>query len=133
MKKYIPNILSLIRLFLSPLLLISWIRGNKKQSYIICGICIITDNLDGFLARRWEVATQTGEWLDKVVDTVWGAAGIPIVLKEQWLSLKQLMIFLAVFFYFQYPGELKQRKIGYAMSYAVALAFFLTNQRRVKE
>ncbi len=36
-----------------------------------------TDLLDGYLARRWEVSTSTGAWLDPLADKL--LVGVPIV------------------------------------------------------
>ena len=36
-----------------------------------------TDRLDGYLARRWDVSTRTGQWLDPLADKL--LVGAPII------------------------------------------------------
>lgn len=65
----IPNILSFIRLCLIPL--IFWLYLGK-QDYILTGIVVIisglTDIVDGFIARRFNMISDFGKVLDPVAD-----------------------------------------------------------------
>ena len=64
----IPNILSFFRIALIPAIVISYI----KQLVILCVTLIIvsgvTDLLDGFIARRFQMVTVLGKALDPVAD-----------------------------------------------------------------
>ncbi|WP_340690294.1 CDP-alcohol phosphatidyltransferase family protein [Hydrogenobacter thermophilus] len=62
----LPNILSLLRLFLSPLLL----SADKNLLPYLFSILALTDALDGFLARRFKRETQLGRILDPLADKV---------------------------------------------------------------
>ena len=70
----LPNKITLIRIFLLPLFLISVINYSPDKSSLRCvavSIFILisfTDFLDGYLARRLKLATDTGRVLDAAVD-----------------------------------------------------------------
>ena len=65
----IPNILSLIRICLIPL--IAWLYLGK-QDYILAGIFVLisglTDIVDGFIARTFNMISDVGKVLDPVAD-----------------------------------------------------------------
>lgn len=66
--KQIPNILSMSRIALClPLLLVDAMTLHFWILYLIAGI---TDILDGFLARRWDVESKFGARLDSLADFV---------------------------------------------------------------
>ncbi|MBR5656524.1 MAG: CDP-alcohol phosphatidyltransferase family protein [Prevotella sp.] len=66
--KRIPNILSASRIALClPLLLVDAMTLPFWVLYLIAGL---TDMLDGFLARRWNVESRFGARLDSVADFV---------------------------------------------------------------
>ena len=66
--KQIPNILSASRIALClPLLLVDAMTLPFWVLYLIAGL---TDILDGFLARRWEVESKFGARLDSLADFV---------------------------------------------------------------
>lgn len=65
----IPNILSLFRIFLIPVFVYFYLH---KQDYILAGLIIIlsgiTDLVDGFIARRFNMITKVGKVLDPIAD-----------------------------------------------------------------
>lgn len=70
----LPNIVSIIRILLAPFLFIS-IKNNDIILIVICAaIAIITDVLDGFLARKLDSITEKGKILDPLADKVCVAA-----------------------------------------------------------
>lgn len=65
----IPNILSVIRLILVPVF--AWLyifEENYFQAGIVLLISILTDFLDGFIARRFDLITDLGKVLDPIAD-----------------------------------------------------------------
>lgn len=66
----LPNILSLSRGLLLPLVLWLLIQEAYGECLLLVIFLSLTDWLDGFLARRWNVSTATGALLDAVVDRV---------------------------------------------------------------
>ena len=65
----IPNILSLIRIFLIPLII--WLYV-EKQNYTLSGtlvlISAITDIADGYIARTFNMISDVGKVLDPIAD-----------------------------------------------------------------
>ena len=77
----LPNLLTLIRIFLVPLLVAALVQGNWRLHWgpklLIAGDFValflflaaaLTDLLDGYLARRWRQVTTVGTLLDPVAD-----------------------------------------------------------------
>ena len=65
----IPNVLSFIRLCMIPLIV--WLYLGK-QDYVLTGIFVIlsgiTDIVDGFIARRFNMISDVGKVLDPIAD-----------------------------------------------------------------
>jgi CDP-diacylglycerol--glycerol-3-phosphate 3-phosphatidyltransferase len=67
----LPNALTLARLALIPVfvaLVLSSDQGHSWPAAIVFGAAAITDQIDGFLARRWRVETQFGKVADPLAD-----------------------------------------------------------------
>jgi len=64
----IPNLLSLLRLGLTPLFLISIVSGRPQISLLIFALAGITDALDGWIARAYGLQSRLGAYLDPVAD-----------------------------------------------------------------
>lgn len=64
----LPNILSFLRIGLSPaLLFVSRQPLAFTALYLLCGI---TDVLDGYLARKWQAESRLGAKLDSLGDFI---------------------------------------------------------------
>ena len=68
LKKIIPNILTLIRLIVTPIAILLGINSHYKILAILCVMVALTDFLDGKLARRWDVCSEFGAKLDTISD-----------------------------------------------------------------
>ncbi|TZE81725.1 CDP-alcohol phosphatidyltransferase family protein [Calorimonas adulescens] len=66
----IPNLLSTMRLILSPTIIWLFLRDQTLMGYIIFGLAALTDILDGFIARKYNVRTKLGTVLDPLADKV---------------------------------------------------------------
>jgi cardiolipin synthase len=70
-RKHIPNLLSLSRIALGVLFFLLFRRGTTATAAICLGIIVagmITDYLDGTLARRNNLVTMAGKWIDPISD-----------------------------------------------------------------
>jgi len=67
----LPNILTLGRIAAIPVLLILLLfesRDNCFWAAAVFGLAAVTDWLDGWLARRWQIVTVLGKFLDPLAD-----------------------------------------------------------------
>jgi cardiolipin synthase len=64
----IPNLLSLLRMGLTPLFLIAVVQGRPGVALAIFAIAGITDALDGFIARTYGQQSRLGAYLDPIAD-----------------------------------------------------------------
>ncbi|AFJ02240.1 CDP-diacylglycerol--glycerol-3-phosphate 3-phosphatidyltransferase [Methylophaga frappieri] len=67
----IPNWLSLLRVFLIPVLMVLYFVPHPAAPLAATGVFIfaaITDWLDGYLARRWQQTSAFGAFIDPVAD-----------------------------------------------------------------
>ncbi len=104
----IPNILSFVRLCLIPLIV--WLYLGKKK-YIATGIVLLvsglTDIVDGFIARHFNMISDVGKVLDPIADKATQAVmllcliarfplmWLPIILlviKESFMALSGFMV-----------------------------------------
>lgn len=68
MLKYIPNILTIIRFLLIPIILFFMFSGNYLLAFIFFTISGITDILDGFIARKFNLISNFGKLMDPLAD-----------------------------------------------------------------
>lgn len=64
----IPNLLTLLRIILVPLIVILLIQGSFLKALIVFILAGISDALDGFLARVLHQQTVLGAYLDPIAD-----------------------------------------------------------------
>lgn len=73
----IPNLLSLFRLLLIPVILFALIRGWKYPALGLIVLSAVTDLVDGWVARRFGQITDLGKILDPLGDKLSiGALGV---------------------------------------------------------
>ena len=64
----LPNLLTLMRLFIIPFLLIEILDGHYGVSFALFMLAGISDALDGLLARWLSQKTTLGQYLDPIAD-----------------------------------------------------------------
>lgn len=67
----LPNLLTLGRIACIPLLVVLLLfegRGTSFVAAVIFSLAAITDWLDGYLARKWQIVTVLGKFLDPLAD-----------------------------------------------------------------
>jgi CDP-diacylglycerol--glycerol-3-phosphate 3-phosphatidyltransferase len=91
--KQIPNALTLLRFAAIPLfiwLLLDERSGPSWPAGIVFGLAGLTDQLDGYLARRWHVESQFGKVADPLADRLMiDTAVVMLVLLDRlpWVAL----------------------------------------------
>jgi cardiolipin synthase len=64
----IPNILTLFRVLLIPLLVIFLMEGKMNYALLVFIAAAISDGMDGFIARVFKQKTKFGAYLDPIAD-----------------------------------------------------------------
>src|SRR6266487_2292570 len=89
----IPNLLTIGRLILIPIFVVLVLVSDGGHSWpaaIVCGVAGVTDQIDGWLARRWHVESEFGKIADPLADRLmidaavillWNAGRLP------WIAL----------------------------------------------
>jgi cardiolipin synthase len=65
---YLPNIISVSRFFFAPIIIWLIVSENLTGAFIVFLIAGLTDALDGFIARRFNMLTELGAYLDPIAD-----------------------------------------------------------------
>ena len=64
----VPNVLSLVRILLVPVFLVLYLSGRQDWAFLTLLVSGVTDLLDGFIARRFNMITDCGKLLDPISD-----------------------------------------------------------------
>lgn len=68
----IPNILSLVRLLLIPVFAYTYLTASGNDDFYMAAIIVVisgvTDFLDGLIARKFNMITELGKFLDPLAD-----------------------------------------------------------------
>lgn len=68
MFKYVPNILTIIRFLLIPIIILFALQGNFIATIIVLTVSGLTDILDGYIARRFNFISDFGKLIDPLAD-----------------------------------------------------------------
>lgn len=98
----IPNALSFSRLLLVPVLLVLAYHGRSGAFLMLLAASLLTDSLDGYLARRWNQTSELGARLDSWGDLFTYSTMMlglywlwpNIFLREKWFFLLGLGTYL---------------------------------------
>lgn len=66
----VPNVLTLIRLFLVPVYVVLFAIGEKYSALTVFLLASFTDLLDGRIARKYNLITDFGKLMDPLADKV---------------------------------------------------------------
>ena len=75
----IPNLISLIRIGLTPLFIIAVLEQEPKRALAIFAFAGVTDALDGLIARYFNQRSALGAYLDPIADKLLLTAGFVIL------------------------------------------------------
>jgi cardiolipin synthase len=64
----IPNIITIIRILLTPLFIILLIQGRYGKALLVFLLAGLSDLVDGLIARTWQQKTPLGTFLDPLAD-----------------------------------------------------------------
>jgi CDP-diacylglycerol--glycerol-3-phosphate 3-phosphatidyltransferase len=95
--KSIPNALTVLRIILIPILIISFYLEGKMSHYVSAGIFIfasITDYVDGVLARYWKAQSNFGRMLDPIADKMLVASTLLMLVDQRIAPVIPIVIIL---------------------------------------
>src|SRR5436309_3476033 len=93
----LPNALTVARLILIPVfvaLMLSAEKGHSWAAGIVFGIAGITDQIDGFRARRWHVESEFGRIFDPLADRLMIDAAVILLYLADHMPLAGLIVIL---------------------------------------
>ncbi|PTM42805.1 CDP-alcohol phosphatidyltransferase family protein [Bosea sp. 124] len=64
----LPNLITIGRLFLVPLVIVMILNGRWQAAFIIFVVAGVSDAVDGVLAKRFGMASELGAYLDPIAD-----------------------------------------------------------------
>ncbi len=113
----IPNILTLIRLLLVPLFVVVFHNeeGMRTFSTLIFVLASVTDVLDGYIARKYNMSTRWGQLMDPLAD-----------------KCMQLAVILSLFFVEQVPGWFLAILLAKELIMILGSAFLFSRKTYVK-
>lgn len=102
-KMNVPNTLTMIRIFCTPLMILMFLLPIPKGIgvFVALGIYVlacITDWLDGFIARKYNLITDFGKFMDQIADKFITTTAMFLVLfgniavASNWLAILMFLI-----------------------------------------
>ena len=88
MWRYLPNAISMIRLAATPVLLFSALGRHESLFQWLLLACLLSDILDGLLARTFHWESRFGAWLDSMADMLVALIAPIGVYVFQWSVLR---------------------------------------------
>jgi len=109
--KNVPNILSMLRILLTPLFVVLYVQDEPLYRSLgigVFGIAAVTDYFDGYIAREFNAGSKLGRFLDPLADKVLTFAGFAvlpylsqdvfpilpvvfIVLRDIWVTIMRMI------------------------------------------
>jgi CDP-diacylglycerol--glycerol-3-phosphate 3-phosphatidyltransferase len=94
----LPNALTVLRLALIPVFVVILLAAEEGRSIaaaVVFGLAGITDQVDGWLARRWRVESQFGKFVDPLADRLMIDAAVVLLWLGDRLPWPALAVILA--------------------------------------
>jgi CDP-diacylglycerol--glycerol-3-phosphate 3-phosphatidyltransferase len=118
----LPNALTLARLVLIPVYVVLILAADGGRSWpaaIVFGVAGVTDQIDGFLARRWHVESWFGKIADPLADRLMIDAAVLLLWHADrlpWVALaipaRDLLVMLATPFAVQHGYRFEVNFVG---------------------
>lgn len=133
-KSRLPNSLSALRILLAPASLVAALAGSRPWFAGLLAAALLTDAIDGYLARRLDAETDFGRKLDSAADYVTmliGIAGIallwPDIMRRElpWVIAALAAFFAVIVYGFVRLGRAPCYHTWASKAFAVACALSL--------
>jgi CDP-diacylglycerol--glycerol-3-phosphate 3-phosphatidyltransferase len=93
----LPNALTIGRLLLIPVFVVLMLNASGGHSWaagVVFGIAGLTDQIDGFLARRWRVESEFGKVADPLADRLMIDAAVILLFVADHMPWAGLVVVL---------------------------------------
>lgn len=127
----VPNLLTFLRIFLTPVLIWFLLEGKLNQALLIFLVAGLTDGLDGFIARAFHQKSKLGAYLDPLADKLLLMSSFVLLGYQQmvprWLVslvvIRDCVILLGLmmFMIHHVPVEIRPAVVGKASTLAQLL------------
>lgn len=132
----LPNALTLLRIFLTPLFVIFILQHQEKLSLLVFALAAFSDALDGLLARILDQRTVLGSYLDPIADklllmSAFICLGI-LEMLPSWLTVvvisRDILIILGLllFTFESIPFEIKPSRVSKITTFLQLITVLLT-------
>lgn len=92
MFKHIPNILTILRFFLIPIIVYYIVQGNYILVFVYLTISGLTDVLDGYIARKFNFITNFGKLIDPLADKATQISVLAVLALQNVIPLWILIV-----------------------------------------
>lgn len=118
----IPNLLSLFRLALIPIYVNIYLTANESREYALAGVILaiscLTDMVDGWIARKFDMITPLGKLLDPIADKFTQLV-LTICLSLKYPVMRPVLILFLAKEFFQFFAALANYRKGKALDGAL--------------
>lgn len=125
----VPNIISFYRVITFPVILILALTGNVQWFVILLCINLVSDIIDGFIARKFNIVTRFGAAIDNLGDIGTYILALYGLFAFKWDSVKPhawlLFFFLAVFILSYIVALIRFKKIPGLHLYGAVITGYL--------
>ncbi len=125
----LPNMISLYRLLAFPVILFMAVTGRENWFVILLCISLVSDILDGNIARYFKLQTHFGAALDNLADIFTFAMALLGIFLFKWTEIGPhawlLFLFLSIFVLSYFVGFIRFGKIPGLHLYSAVTAGYL--------
>ena len=100
----LPNVLSFIRGLCGPLIVVAVFFDAWAAGFVLFVYAVVSDLLDGPIARRYSLVSQFGGRLDHTADAVFTFCGMAVLAWEAFLPWALPLVQLVAFVEYAYVG-----------------------------
>ena len=134
MAKHIPNILTLFRFVLVPVIAFFLFEENYITAIILIAISCFTDILDGYIARKFNFISDFGKLMDPVADKITQIVLLAVLVVQGiihvWLLLviviKDFVMITGGFFFYAKDLVVSSNYLGKAATVCLYFAILLS-------
>jgi len=94
----LPNILTMARIACVPVIVVLLFSDSRQMGFwaaLIFSLASITDWVDGYLARKWEIVTVMGKFLDPLADKLIVMAAMIMLIPLQRIPAWAVFLIIA--------------------------------------